>query len=325
MAFSFIPSNQQTSAEFSLSLGQGSNRFIMGNPEISEKEETKLIICWGDSLTEGIGADEAVIERRNGQIFDASYLSYPEVLSKLTGITTFNFGIDGANSAEIVETHNALMQVLQTTKEILSNNKTTKAIKQGIFSKPENANDAGRAKDSKSAKNTEDVESSKKTNDTTDSADSAEKPQVVLILEIGSNGGWEGDYNTLIEQYNTIIKNTHCDNFLILGDTDDPELSADSTQEAFKPGEGPGETAWEKALSEYYGEHFVNVRVFLIEHGLEIAGLEETEQDIEYADVGCISPQLRTGWTHLNSYGYYAKALAIYLQGAELGYWNVNE
>ena len=44
----------------------------------------------------------------------------------------------------------------------------------------------------------------------------------ILVLEMGSNGGWDGDYATLIEQYHAIIENSGCENFIIIGDTDDP-------------------------------------------------------------------------------------------------------
>ena len=48
----------------------------------------------------------------------------------------------------------------------------------------------------------------------------------------------------------------------------------------------------------------------------------QTPEDIIDAQMGFISTQLKTDWTHFNSYGYYSKGKAIYLKGIELGYWD---
>ena len=106
----------------------------------------------------------------------------------------------------------------------------------------------------------------------------------------------------------------------------DPGTSVgDTSQEPFTEGYAPRETAWEAALSEAFGERFINVRVFLIKHGLDISGLAPTEEDVADARLGCISKQLRSDWTHLNARGYFAKAVAIYRRGVRLGYWSAGE
>ena len=57
-----------------------------------------------------------------------------------------------------------------------------------------------------------------------------ERKNDILILEIGSNGGWE-NYRQLISQYDAMIQNSGCDYYIIVGDTDDPGTSiADTTQ-----------------------------------------------------------------------------------------------
>lgn len=147
-------------------------------------------------------------------------------------------------------------------------------------------------------------------------------PGNVLVLEIGSNGGWDMRYKRLANQYRAMIEHAGCDDYLVIGDTDDPGTSiGDLRQEAFAQGTGPGETAWEAALSRAFGDHFINMRAYLIEHGLEVTGLEPTPEDIDMAQRGCVSSQLRADWTHLNSYGYFAQAMGIYQRGLELGYW----
>ena len=84
---------------------------------------------------------------------------------------------------------------------------------------------------------------------------------------------------------------------------------------------GMGETPWEEALREAYGDHFINLRQYMIENGLEDCGLTATDEDFEGYTKGEISKQLRSDWTHFNAYGYYSKAKGIYLKGVELGYW----
>ena len=46
----------------------------------------------------------------------------------------------------------------------------------------------------------------------------------ILIIEMGSNGGWD-NYDELIAQYQSIIDYTGCEDYIIVGDTDDPGSS----------------------------------------------------------------------------------------------------
>ena len=147
----------------------------------------------------------------------------------------------------------------------------------------------------------------------------------ILILEIGSNGGWGSDYQTLILQYDSIILNSGCKYYIIVGDTDDPGTSiGDYNQKEYNEDGsyiGIGDTSWEAALREAYGAHFFNTRTYLIQNGLNDCGLDTTSDDLENFKLGNISKQLRSDWTHFNAYGYYAKGKGIYQKGVELGYW----
>ena len=74
---------------------------------------------------------------------------------------------------------------------------------------------------------------------------------------------------------------------IIIGDTDDPGTSfGDPSQEAFEPGETGRQTEWEAALTAEFGDRFINMRQFLIDDGLAIAGLTPTREDAEDAAVG---------------------------------------
>ena len=147
----------------------------------------------------------------------------------------------------------------------------------------------------------------------------------ILILEMGSNGGWCNDYEELITQYQSIIDFFGCDNYIIVVDTDDPGFSADAFQgmtDEIGGYIGTQDTYWEAALREAFGEHFLNTRVYIVENGLYDCGLLATRQDIIDESKGYISKQLRADNTHFNSYGYYSKGLAIYQKGLEMGYWD---
>ena len=136
-----------------------------------------------------------------------------------------------------------------------------------------------------------------------------------IALVIGNEAN--GINDELIAQYDSILEGTGCKYYIIVGDTDDPELSVDMNKIYI----GMGETPWEQALSKAYGDHFINMRLYMIQNGLSDCGLEATDEDLDGFTRGEISQQLRADWTHFNAYGYYAKAKGIYEKGVELGYW----
>ena len=224
------------------------------------------IICWGDSMTQGVGAGPAYIIDGDS-VQDISYRTYPSALEELTGISAYNRGVGGETSQEIME------RALDYYEDYYETHEESQ----------------------------------------------------ILILEIGSNGGWGNDYDTLIKQYRAMIESADTDYYIILGDTDDPGTSiGDKKQKAtYDDGTyiGTDDTMWEAALREEFGEHFLNTRVYLIENGMSDCKLTPDKDDLHAQECGRIPTKLRFDWTHLNSYGYYSKALAVYQKGVELGYW----
>ena len=246
--------------------------------DAKRRREAREIVCWGDSMTFGQGADEAYIDTPDDQ-YDASFKSYPEILSHFTHLRTYNFGVMGARSDEIV------------------------------------AMQAG----------TEPPDGADMENFDYDVAERAQQHRGdILVLEIGSNGGWDNDYDTLIAQYQQMISYAGVgDQYIIVGDTDDPGSSiGDKEQGAIGQDRQHRDTQWEIALSQEFGQHFINMRRNILGFGLKYCGLEETDEDRELMKYGYISKQLRSDWTHFNSYGYYAKARVVYLRGRKLGLWD---
>ncbi len=146
----------------------------------------------------------------------------------------------------------------------------------------------------------------------------------ILVIEVGSNGGWD-DYDDLIAQIDAMLLVNDTQYYIIVGDTDNPgesiaEWWESSVDELGRP-RGLTNTEWENALEEAYGDHFLNTRLYMILHGLKDCGIEETAIDKEGYKYGKISDSLRYDWTHFNAFGYYSKAIAIYKKGVSLGYW----
>ena len=335
-----FPTNDETSSDAVDGDAQAESSLDWRYYPGTSDEDTREIVCWGDSMTQGVGADTdegALVSLADGELYDTSYQSYPQVLSQLTGLDTYNFGVAGATSAEI-----AAMQGGLTWEELEAAEKSVEVADAGDADA--NAADAGDA--DANAADEDDADAANVADDAdADAADDADAddqpvshidPDVIeegerhtgdiLVLEIGSNGGWNNDYQVLIDQYRAMIERSGCEDYLILGDTDDPGTSVgDTSQVPFTEDYAPRETNWEAALREAFGDHFINMRVFLIKHGLEISDLTPTEEDVADARLGCISKQLRSDWTHLNARGYFAKAVAVYQRGVKLGYWSPGE
>ena len=144
----------------------------------------------------------------------------------------------------------------------------------------------------------------------------------ILVIQMGDNGGWK-NLRQLIHQYRKLISEAGTDRYIIISSTDDPNDFEQIWGYTMEP-LGMENTWYEEEFEEEFGEHLFNGRKYLIEHGLEINGLRETETDYMRAKSGYISLQLRNPWidnTHLNEAGYIALAKGVYEKGKELGYW----
>jgi hypothetical protein len=347
------------------------------------------IVCWGDSMTEGIGSSYAVLEL-DGESMDISYWSFPDALEYFTGITTYNFGVSGENSEEIAVRaggirlytdrdvvvgyrHSAGLKVVNENgeKEYVQNYggygnqcndyygvvyiggkmytlngssfdnaidlSLTRYTDTGLLDEyVVSEEDSSRTISAKEAMETYGVGYYEEFEFDADTCivipagtlvtpkAAADHSDDILVIEIGSNGGWHNDYTELVAQIDSIIERFNNPYYIIVGDTDDPADSADANQgmlDAEGNTIGKSDTYWEAALREAYGEHFLNTREYLITNGLKDTGLLTTESDLQYFENGMISKKLRSDWTHFNSYGYYSQAKAIYLKGVELGYW----
>lgn len=312
----------------------------------------RSISCWGDSMIQGAGCNEAYIYSDNG-IEDISYFTTPSALQYFTSINTYNFGVGGENSYQIALRAGGIPiytdrdiyitdHSLAYVKLVDENEETIDMDDYSGYGYEDNAypdtvyiNDVlcyvERADDGLYISICSDADCDSVTemyiNAWTRVIPKAayDHRNDILILEMGSNGGWENDYDELIKQYQNIIDNSYYADYIIVGDTDNPGESADIYQDVYDDNgnyAGLHATLWEQALYDAFGQHFLNTRLYLMENALSDCGLTPTENDIIDIQTGNLPEQIRADFTHFNSYGYYSKAKAIYLKGIELGYWN---
>ena len=312
----------------------------------------RSITCWGDSMMQGAGCNEAYIYLDNG-IEDISYFTTPSALQYFTAINTYNFGVGGENSYQIslraggipiytdrdiyITDHSlAYVKFVDENEETITmDDYSGYGYEDNTYPDTVYINDVlccvERADEGLYISICSDADCDSVTemyiNAWTRVIPKAayDHRNDILILEMGSNGGWENDYDELIRQYQNIIDNSYYADYIIVGDTDNPGESADIYQDVYDSNgnyAGLHATLWEQALYYAFGEHFLNTRLYLMENALSDCGLTPTENDIIDIQTGNLPEQIRADFTHFNSYGYYSKAKAIYLKGIELGYWD---
>ena len=73
-----------------------------------------------------------------------------------------------------------------------------------------------------------------------------------------------------------------------------------------------------------FGVHFVNIRDYILEYGLEDAGVVGTADDNEKISQGYMPPSLMetNDNIHFNDSGYRIVGRQVYIRGKKLGYWN---
>lgn len=75
------------------------------------------------------------------------------------------------------------------------------------------------------------------------------------------------------------------------------------------------------SLAYEFGQHYVDVKSYLINYGLDINNITPTEQDTTDIANGVVPTSLRYDSVHFNDYGYITVANCVYEAGKDLGYW----
>lgn len=136
----------------------------------------------------------------------------------------------------------------------------------------------------------------------------------ILVIWLGTNDSYNKtseDVEALADRlyYNIMNAVSHNGNeqYIVMGLTSKAYMSAVADENT--------------ALAERFGNHFLDIRKYLIEYGLEDAGITPTAQDETDISNGEIPSSLRTDAVHLNSAGYSVVGHRLYKKGVWLGYW----
>ena len=290
--------------------------------------ESTVVDCWGDSLTQGAGANET---------------PYPVVLATLlgNGFTVNNYGIGGERAEDIAFRQGGLPAICQPvtigsgsgdknyiTVRSLDGADMTATMRQGtgnstvylggdkyLLRKDTNGvyllmgdgAEAGRVYD----------------RPTLLQAEGAGTEHIAIIM-IGQNG-WGTNA--------TRVRVTDEEDSIVIEHTADPATLANVIDAMIAHNNGPyivcgipsgsaeSRRALEGELGSRYGERFVNTREYVSAYGLADAGLTPTAADTAAMAKGKIPPQLKSDDVHLTDAGMAAVAKCIHARGAQLGYW----
>lgn len=254
------------------------------------------IICWGDSLTVGAGADG---------------VSYPSVLRSALGLDVINYGVGGEGAAQIAYRQGA-MPIYFSPISIPAD---LTPVEVNVIN--ENGGNAGIVRQNNTGVNPckvgevegnltfnkeedkyyftrlqigEPVELNEKTQLLT-SAMQDKKGNDILVIYSGTNNQPNGTtIKNVIDIQRQMIKYAGTDDYIIIGMTSKNYM--------------PDIENVNIALKNEYGDKFLDIRTYLLENGLSESGITATDQDIEDIKNGEIPISLRSDKVHGNKYYY---------------------
>ncbi len=133
-----------------------------------------------------------------------------------------------------------------------------------------------------------------------------------LVIWVGTNDSLNQTdasdvFNKISVNIDTILDKNDTNNYIILGLTSKAYMAdyADVN----------------RLMAAKYGYHFLDIAAYILEYGLEDAGITPTAQDeIDIAN-GEMPTSLRADGVHFNINGYNVIGDLLYTRGIELGYW----
>ena len=255
------------------------------------------ITCWGDSLTAGGG--------------------WTSTLESLTGMKVYNGGTGGETSQTIMARQGGDVMIVDnlvipsTTEPVTIatrsgdggiktalGNKVTPLLQGGAHVNPcyigdikgtlrwtgsNYADQAGVWTFTRSEAG-ERVVVNRPTAIRTDFDINRNRPRIMIIF-IGQNGGY-ADVDDLINQHRLMIEHSQATNFIVLG------LSSGTASQR---------ADYEKAMRKEFGRRFISLREYLSQYGLEDAGIEPTEQDVQMMNQGQTPQSLLSDSVHYNA------------------------
>lgn len=269
------------------------------------------IVCWGDSLTYGQGGEG---------------VTYPSVLAEELGMETINYGIQGETIRQIAIRAGLLMMTTDTFTIPADTSRTAVQLRldgedptmmrlgdcginpcciggvEGTLSYDAAdgnyyfaRNQAGTAVQVGEGTAVETFASQDK------------RPSDIVILFAGTNLPPDKDtVGELIDMEQRMLDYLGSDRYLVIGLTS-LELV-------------PDVVSINESLAEVFGEHFLDIRAYLLENGLADAGMAPTAQDQEDLAAGEIPSSLRVDVVHGNASFYRIIGEQAANKLADLGY-----
>ena len=129
----------------------------------------------------------------------------------------------------------------------------------------------------------------------------------INIIWAGTNNVEDNSIGTIIESIRVMINNLTHDKYIIIG------LTSKSYHNDVEEKN--------KQLWANFGNHFLDIRRYILDFGLEDLNITPSDNDSSAILDGEIPPSLLTDNIHFNETGYELISRLVYQKGKELGYW----
>lgn len=285
---------------------------VKKEPEFAENPEVSRIVCWGDSLTFGEGGEG---------------VTYPAVLQEyLPDTEVINYGIQGETAKQIA----IRAGILPMTVSAFTIPKDGTRAEVQLWHEGEDPNmmrlgdkginpctiggvegnlsyDSGENKYYFTRINAgEETEVPEGTQVIT-FGDRDKSPSDVVILFAGTNKAPDKEHvQELVDLERQMLDYIGSDKYIVIGLTC-KEMAPDVVE-------------INQALQRAFGEHFLDVRSYLLKDGLKDGGMTATEQDLADIKNGEIPSQLRVDIVHGKPVFYRLVGEQVYKKLKELGY-----
>lgn len=273
--------------------------------------DKSIVLCYGDSLTMGAGG--------NGT-------TYPSVLQDLLGesYSVNNFGVGGETAQQIACRQGGVPMMVQPL-ECAYNQWVAIDFKSVFGFKPNYKfvyqSDAGFYPctiDGKEINLYWDSDGNQIVRNRNTETLSVKRPTKIVpysstlrkktcIIWCGTNGWGDNNIDTLINTQKRMVEYNGNDNYIVIG------LHKDSLSDKFDE--------LETKMSQAFGEHFINIREYLVNYGLEDAGITPTTDDETRISQGLVPSSLLSDGIHFNASGYTVIANVIHKKGKDLNIW----
>ena len=266
-----------------------------------------IIDCWGDSLTNGVGANGNGYPPKLATLLGSRYTvnKYGNAGEGCVGIASRQGGYDiYLKPFTLPKSGTVAVEIYNNTNEIKLTNKTginpcyingvqcvfsisekiyyleqLNGIEDITFNRPVKLNTLG----------------------------SMVSKKHVNIIWAGTNNTQDGAIDTIIKSIQAMINNLNHNRYIIIG------LTSKNYH--------PDVEDKNKKLCNTFGKYFLDIRRYILDFGLDDMGITPTDDDIADIADGEIPRSLLSDVVHFNEMGYELISRLVYQKGKGLGYW----